>query len=173
MTVRQTPKRYFNIFAMLLVSVLLLNQNNLFAQQKEGTQGTNKPQIHINVHKKTDKNGNIIGYDSTYTYYYKNDGNSNPPKGFNPDSVFNHMGDNFMNNGFFSNPFANDPFFQGFDNNMMPLFQNMDSLMNHFLNQFQQPQMQPQKSKPDSSRFKQSLPQQNEQKNTNQKEYHL
>ncbi|UBM62281.1 hypothetical protein LA303_12905 [Candidatus Sulfidibacterium hydrothermale] len=36
----------------------------------------NKPQVHIQVQKKYDKNGNLIRYDSTYEWTYRN-GNEN------------------------------------------------------------------------------------------------
>ncbi len=64
----------------------------------------NKPKEDIKVKKEYDKNGNLIRYDSTYTYYYSNiDGNKNVA-----DSIFNNFRNIFEN----SYPFSAKPYFE-------------------------------------------------------------
>jgi len=61
------------------------------------------PQTHVNVTKEYDKDGNIIGYDSTYSYYYSNiKGNT-----LKRDSIF----DLFRNRFYQKYPFSNHLFF--------------------------------------------------------------
>ncbi|NPA37792.1 MAG: YnbE family lipoprotein [Chlorobi bacterium] len=67
-----------------------------------------QPDINIKVNKEYDENGNLIRYDSTYTYVYSNiDGNIQLQ-----DSIFNefmkHFNDHF---GISADPFFNDLFF--------------------------------------------------------------
>lgn len=42
----------------------------LAQDQAIGKGNTSDPKVHISVHKQTDANGNVISYDSTYTYIY-------------------------------------------------------------------------------------------------------
>ena len=66
-------------FALMVMSLVTgcnaqNNQNDMSKAQEKSTADTqkNQPQIHTRVNKKFDKNGNLIGYDSTYTSYYSN-----------------------------------------------------------------------------------------------------
>lgn len=117
--------------------------------------GKDQPHISWKVNKQYDENGNLIGYDSTYTYQYTNvEGDS---VSLDADSVMNsfhsYFDQNFpdlwqgqFHNGFpndsvFYRDFFNDDFFsqqwqQGFFN-MDDLFKGMDSLrMNFFRKQY-------------------------------------
>jgi len=114
------------------------------------------PRTSIKVDKKYDEKGNLIKYDSTYSYYYSNVKDNNKLK----DSIFNDFKNSFNSNYFFSSdPYFNDFFFQDsllkydfyrkdffinrFRNNMRmmdSLFWSMDSLKNSFFNrQFRVP----------------------------------
>lgn len=115
-----------------------------------------EPKTNIKVNKEYDENGNLIRYDSTYSYYYSNiEGDS-----LLRDSVFNkfrnffHEEYNFSDEPFFNNLFFqdsllkydfynNDFFIKRFKNNQMQMndfFLQMDSLKNRFFEyQFSQP----------------------------------
>ena len=108
----------------------------------------NQPKEDIKVNKEYDENGNLIRYDSTYTYYYSNiEGDE-----IVADSIFNNFRNMFENNYSFSTmPYFNDLFFEDsllkygfykndffherFMNNMQQmerLFWEMDSIKNKF-----------------------------------------
>lgn len=118
--------------------------------KKEVTKKTteNTPLTNIKVNKEYDKNGNLVKYDSSYSYYYSNiQGNNNLR-----DSILNNFKNHFNEKYFFSNqPYFNNFFFQdsllGYDfykkdfffdrfkNNMSQmntLFREMDSVKNEF-----------------------------------------
>jgi hypothetical protein len=67
----------------------------------------NKPNVHISVKKKTDKNGNIISYDSTYISTWS----SNTNNGVENDSIYGENDDKFQKNQFGNFPFNNDSTF--------------------------------------------------------------
>jgi hypothetical protein len=97
----------------------------------------NKPKISYKVNKQVDKNGNIIKYDSTYSYIYKGIGG----KGFsaiNSDSLISNFNSYFNSNPFKlfnenntlmfnNNLFFNDEFFEKqmeLNSNFLPNFLN-------------------------------------------------
>lgn len=107
----------------------------------------NKPKIDYKVDKKYDENGNLVAYDSVYTYYYSNIDKDAMIK----DSIFqkfntyfetNHMLDNSFFNDFFKqegyrkDDFFSDAFFEDHfkkDELMMnEMLQRMDSIKNQF-----------------------------------------
>ena len=108
----------------------------------------NQPKEDIKVNKEYDKDGNLIRYDSTYTYYYSNiEGNKTTA-----DSIFNHFQTMFEQNYPFSvkpyfhhlffqdsmlqyDFYKNDFFYKRFIKNrqqMDKLFREMDSVKNKF-----------------------------------------
>ena len=111
---------------------------------------SNKPLTDIKVNKEYDKDGNLIRFDSTYSYYYSNVENDTILK----DSIFNNFKNyfnemyNFSNDPFFNNSFfqdslleydfyRNDFFINRFKKNQMQmnkLFFDMDSIKNEFFN---------------------------------------
>ncbi|MBA2612102.1 MAG: hypothetical protein H0U95_09030 [Bacteroidetes bacterium] len=127
---------------------------------------SNVPKKGFKVNKEFDKNGNLIRYDSTYSYYYSNIKNNSNMS----DSIFSKFRDQFQN----QYPFANKPFFDNFFfqdtllkydfykrdffserfkrdmNNMDKLFLEMDSVKNQFFEQQFLPDKSP-PSKPKSS----------------------
>lgn len=82
----------------------------------------NKPKVDIKVNKKYDDNGNLIGYDSTYTWSYSN--MQGDTVIVDADSVITHFMPNIGNQF----PDLNDPFYND-------MFLNDSSLYNHFFNQ--------------------------------------
>ena len=121
-----------------------------------------QPDINIKVNKEYDENGNLIRYDSTYTYVYSNiDGNVQLQ-----DSIFNefmkhfndHFGitdDPFFNNFFFTDSllqydfYKKDFFHNRFNDNLDlidKMLREMDSLKNEFYkNRFKYGGQQPKK----------------------------
>ena len=108
----------------------------------------NQPKEDIKVNKEYDENGNLIRYDSTYTYYYSNiEGDV-----IAADSIFNNFRNMFEDNYSFSTMpyfndlfsedgllkydfYKNDFFHERFMNNMQQLkrlFWEMDSIENKF-----------------------------------------
>ncbi|MFC2105021.1 hypothetical protein ACFLS4_06700 [Bacteroidota bacterium] len=109
----------------------------------------NEPQTDIKVNKEYDENGNLIKYDSTYSYYYSTVENDPLLR----DSIFNEFRisfnemyhfseDPFFDNLFFQDTlldfdfYSKDFFMNRFQNNrnrMNQLFLEMDSIKNLFL----------------------------------------
>lgn len=61
------PKAFL---AILIVAFSTGFSFGLLAQGQNQQANGNDPNVHICVHKQTDANGNVISYDSTYTYIY-------------------------------------------------------------------------------------------------------
>jgi hypothetical protein len=137
------------LFAIAL-SVTLYGCNGQAGKTEEDITASNIPQTNIKVDKQYDKDGNLLKYDSTYSYYY-----SNVKSDINlRDSILNNFKNQFNKRYFFSeDPFFNDLFFEDsllmydfykkdfflnrFRNNMNrmdSLFRDMDSLKNNFFN---------------------------------------
>jgi hypothetical protein len=135
----------------IALSVTLISCNGQTKiQNGESVIDSANPQTSIKVEKKYDNNGNLIKYDSTYSFYYSNVKNNINLK----DSIFNNFKNNFNKSYFFStNPYFNDFFFEDsllkydfyrkdffmnrFRNNMRrmdSLFWGMDSMKNSFFN---------------------------------------
>jgi hypothetical protein len=136
---------------VLLAVAVLLGVINCQAQVKEENtaKGDENPKTNITVNKEYDDQGNLIKYDSTYSYSYSNtDADS-----LSDDSIFNVFRDQFNHRFNFSeDPFFKDFFFQDsvmndtdfldddffikrFKDNMdqmEDLFQQMDSVKNNF-----------------------------------------
>lgn len=145
------------IWILFIAVTLILSSCNGQEQQIKNNKlsnGKNVPKEDIKVNKEYDENGNLIRYDSTYTYYYSNIENSQ----FEEDSIFNNFRKMFNSNYPFSyKPYFNDLFFEDslmkydfykedffterFRQNMErteKMFQEMDSIKNKFFNeQFQ------------------------------------
>lgn len=143
-------KRIGILVIVLSITLISCNGQNKKTNKEELTD-KNLPQTNIKVDKKYDEDGNLVKYDSTYTYYYSNIEKDSTLT----DSIFNNFKNIFNQHYFFStNPFFNDLFFQDsllkydfytedffrnrFRNNMLrmdSLFWGMDSLKNKFFNQ--------------------------------------
>jgi hypothetical protein len=144
------------IIGMLLAISMTSCNGQIKTQDKGNKLSPDQPQTNITVNKQYDKNGNILKYDSTYSYYYSNIRKDTSLR----DSIFKNFKNQFNNRYFFSkDPFFNDFFFQDsllkydfykkdfflgrFRNNtnrMDSLFWSMDSLKNDFFEkQFKAP----------------------------------
>ena len=149
---------------------LLFSSCNAQIEKKEketsDVRSSNIPKKDIRVNKEFDKNGNLIKYDSTYSYYYSNIKNNSSLA----DSMFNKFRGQFQA----QYPFSDRPFFDNFFfqdtllkydfykkdffserfkrdmNNMDKLFLEMDSAKNQFFEQQFLPHKSP-PSKPKSS----------------------
>jgi hypothetical protein len=86
-------------------------ENNI--QQPDSGQN---PKIDVKVNRKYDKNGNLIRYDSTYSYYYESPGLKNG--NIRSDSLFRQFKNSFQNslhdsiNNEMNSIFFNDSLFQ-------------------------------------------------------------
>jgi hypothetical protein len=140
----------------IVLSLILHSCNGQINKEKNQDKNLNSPQTNIKVNKQYDKNGNLIRYDSTYSYYYSNIKNDTSLR----DSIFNNFKSHFNQKYFFSDePFFNHSFFEDsllkydfykydfflnrFRRNMErmdSLFWGMDSVKNEFFNkQFRTP----------------------------------
>ena len=89
---------YFKTFLLLLLFVIIYYSNNIQAQNKSES----KPDVHINVNREFDEKGNVIKYDSTYSWSWSSDGS----QGIN-DSISAKFPQILNNKSFFDNPFSN------------------------------------------------------------------
>lgn len=96
-------------------------------EQDTAIKSENSPQENISVNKEFDESGNLIRYDSTYTYYYSNiEGNENLA-----DSVLN----NFRNMFLKTYPFSTKPYFDNlfFEDSLLQYdFYKKDFFYNRF-----------------------------------------
>lgn len=155
-----------NIFILVLSLVVVYNCN---AQSNNNSK--NQPKTDYKVNKEYDENGNLIRYDSTYTYSYSSNGND----AMN-DSVFNEFqkhfnqrfsfsNDPFFNNFLFQDSlmdkefFSNDFFENHYRNNMemfSKLFNDMDMMKNDYFNN--QPQQTPENSEKKEEKIEEVKP---------------
>ena len=136
------------IIAIALSVTLISCDGQTKGQKREDEKGPANPQTSIKVNKKYDDKGNLVKYDSSYSYYYSNIKEDKNLR----DSIFNSFRNTFGNKYFFSrDPYFNSLFFEDsllkydfyrrdfflnrFRNNMQKmdsLFWRMDSLKNNF-----------------------------------------
>jgi hypothetical protein len=138
-----------NIFStvtfLMLISVGVAGQTN---REEEFPETANEPKREIKVNKEYDEEGNLIRYDSTYSYFYSGfDDNNNRIDSILDDfrrhidrSSFFHD-DPFFNDLFFTDSllyydfFKSDFFSNRFEMNkewMERMFSDMDSLKNRY-----------------------------------------
>lgn len=134
---------------VIALSLTFLGCNGQKVENKKQPEA-NSPQTNINVKKEYDKNGNILSYDSTYSYYYSSIKNDTVKR----DSIYELFKNQFNQKYFFSSePYFHNFFFQDsllkydfykkdfftnrYRNNMSKmdsLFWNMDIMKNDFFN---------------------------------------
>jgi hypothetical protein len=147
---------------MILIAGLLLLSVIVFAKNKQDTVKYTKPQnpkVQVKVNKVYDQHGNLIRYDSTYSWSYHHESEG---KQIDVDSVFRkflpYFRQNFpksdfqsMQNHFLDFPdsamildfFNNKAFFDQYQGQLFDFQQQiheMDSLRNRFLKQYMQQQ---------------------------------
>jgi len=150
---------------LIMTSSTLLTSNNSFAfiddwKIHKDSLKKNEPKVDIKVNKKYDDYGNLIQYDSTYSYIYSSPnsdinsleidsiiGNFKPYFYNNIPDIFDNSLDNFFNSKPFSNEdFFNNDFFEKqfqFHNKLLEdMINKMDSIRNEFLKQ-QYPNIKP------------------------------
>lgn len=146
-------KRTWILF--IAVTIVLSSCNGQEKQNKNDklSDVQNAPKENVKVNKEYDEDGNLISYDSTYTYFYSNIKNDRLAE----DSIFNNFRNMFESKYPFSyKPYFNDLFFEDslmkydfykedfftkrFLQNMEQaekMFQEMDSVKNkYFMKQF-------------------------------------
>jgi len=106
--------RTLNRFIYRMGSTLLFLAMPVMVYAQEGEDKGNKPEIRWDVQKEYDENGNIIRYDSSYSWYYSTPGFSdNLPDSFREYFDFNFP-DFFEDDSFLVSPFGqfplNEPF---------------------------------------------------------------
>ena len=140
-----------NLIVMILLSFLMgacdeqKSQSQIAGQQFSSTDTLVKPKVDIKVNRKYDDQGNLVQYDSTYSYYYSSPGFKN---NINSDSLINafksplqfgykglqddNMNSIFFNDSLFKYDFYNNDYFsKRFQLNMRgfeDMFRKMDSL---------------------------------------------
>lgn len=131
----------------LILAFILFSSSGAQNKLKDNNKiNAENPHEEVKVNKKYDEKGNLIAFDSVYTYYYSNIeddtlqmdsllsdfnfyfdnmyGNNNSWDNlFEPDSVFH--------SNFFSNDFFEDQFLQQ-NQQMLKIMQEMDSIKNIF-----------------------------------------
>ena len=142
-------KRMKRFFALSVIVLFAFGCNaQKTEQQKEKTE--NKPNESWTVNKEVDENGNVIRYDSTYTWSYSNvEGDSvnvnvdslmnsfknyfgaQMPSVFGQDFMNPMMNDSMLHRDFFAEDFFQNQFkYEFFDADKM--FQRMDSIRGQF-----------------------------------------
>ena len=120
------------LYILVLFSLVATSCNGQKKENNEDLKKTGKPETNIIVNKEYDDKGNIIKYDSTYSFYYSNIENNN----FTGDSIMELFRSGFNNRYFFSeDPFFRDIFFQ--DSLLQFDFYSKDFFRNRFLNNWQ------------------------------------
>ena len=134
---------------MMFFSITLFFVSNMCkAQIRENEMGNSEksaiPKTDIKVNRQYDENGNLIKYDSTYSYSFSNFGNDSIMN----DSIFRNLNnvfffsdppsfnnqffqDSLFNNDFFRKDFFSTPFFD--PEIMNKFFQEIDSINNSFI----------------------------------------
>jgi hypothetical protein len=111
----------------ILTGIIALLTGVLFAQEQNTNCCKNhKPCVHITVHKQVDKDGNIVSYDSVYSYTFQGDMADTSFM----NTIFNNGGitiQMYSGRNATMPDFMNDPFFQHFDMNMD--MDNMQKMM--------------------------------------------
>lgn len=136
---------------VFIVAILTFNSCNAQSEKKENKNAKEQiePKVDYKVNKKYDEFGNLIEFDSTYTYYYSNiDKNAlindsifkkfnehfNKKDPFIGNSFFNDFfkQDDYLNDDFFSEDFYRGNFSRQKEM-MNRILSRMDSLKNDFL----------------------------------------
>jgi hypothetical protein len=146
---------YWNLNRLgFILALLVISLNSCNAQQGNKKELKNEPKTSVKVNKTYDKNGNLIGYDSTYSYVYSSMTNDslmadsaltqfkqmfNQKYFFSNRPFFDEMffNDSLMNNEFLKPDFFQNQFMQNMGS-MDELFMQMDSIKNSFYKDYYQ-----------------------------------
>ncbi|MCK0132573.1 hypothetical protein MWU59_13775 [Flavobacteriaceae bacterium F08102] len=123
-------KRMWIVF--IAVTLILSGCNGQEKQKDQNNEVQNVPKKNIVVNKEFDEDGNLIKYDSTYTYYYSNIENNATAE----DSIINNFKHMFeLKYPFFNKPYFNNLFFE--DSLMKYDFYKKDFFTQRFLKNWQ------------------------------------
>ena len=159
------------LYGCCLVTVAMIAPAYTKAQQENvEPKKQNEPKVHIDVNKEYDKNGNVIRYDSTYSWSWSNFDTSGTSTQF----FYKHgLNDNFFgNNAFPDSDFFNNGTFPGFSDSLFfdPFgkhfeenFMNMEKIMEEQMKMMDEIQLKFFESPPDS------YPEQNEEEKLKEK----
>ena len=131
----------------VLISIFLISGLVVFAQNKEkGSLPSTKPDVHYKVNKTYDAHGNLVGYDSTYSYSV-----GGKEAVVKADSLFKHMNGmggmmpgmqnafpNISDSAMMANFFKQPGFNAGWQSAMKQMkreMQQMDSMSRAFMQQ--------------------------------------
>jgi hypothetical protein len=144
-------KKLFSLKTIVLLA-FIFNSFNIKSQNIElPNQGkNNEPDVQINVQRELDNNGNVVRYDSAYTWTWSSDGTQGMQRNFLNDSInlkFQNQldGNNVFNDPFFNsfgfskdslstNMFGNSNF-DALQKQMIELMQRQQQMMNEMFNQ--------------------------------------
>jgi hypothetical protein len=130
------------IYGFLIIAVAILAPDFTMAQQENATpQKQNEPKVQINVNRELDENGNVVRYDSTYSWSWSSTDTAGMGTQFQFKQSFgnNPFGDEFFSDSFipgFNDSLLTDPFMQQFEQN----FSNMDKIMEEQMKMFDEMQ---------------------------------
>jgi len=141
----KAEKKYFTFFVVFISTVFIVNAQN----KGESTipAEPSKPDVKINVNRELDKDGNVVRYDSTYSWSWSSDGSQPVPSEFFNDTNHTDFFRQFDNQSFFGDDsfgFFNDTMinrqFQNPDINMlqkqmMELMEQQQKMMQEFFGQ--------------------------------------
>ncbi|UKM63703.1 hypothetical protein GSB9_00248 [Flavobacteriaceae bacterium GSB9] len=145
---------------------------NCSGQEKQNkiAQNSTIPDENITVNKEYDENGNLVKYDSIYSYSYSSSGKLNDSLKMEFEKHFKNK--NMFNDAFFNDFFGEktnlqdfnpDDFFQKglmeHDEQIKKIMQRMDSLHQLFFNERSQPIIPAEPDKPEPSTQKMNLKQ--------------
>jgi hypothetical protein len=131
-----------------ILFLLFFSCNAQEKKQEHNEQNSIKPDENVQVNKEYDEFGNLIRYDSVYSYSYSSNGKINDSlkmqfqRHFNNHSIFNDsFFDDFFKRDSISGDFNHDDFFiDGFmnqDEGIKSIMKRMDSIQQLFFNQRQ------------------------------------
>jgi len=156
----------FKTFLLLFLFVIIYYSNNIQAQNKSES----KPDVHINVNREFDEKGNVIKYDSTYSWSWSSDGSQSIndsiaakfPQILNNKSFFDNSFNNQFN--FFNDTtfFGNDPMFGNFEKQMQEMLQRQQQMFDEIYKQIPDSLNNKKNNKSDRERIE---PQQNKSQN--------
>ena len=135
---------------LVMPALLLLNSCQAQTKEKNSSPESKQPKVSIDVKRETDERGNVIRYDSTYTWSYSSDGTQSDVsvdsvmaafrKQFDsafPDFFRNSFGNPVWGDSMFHRDFLRPDYFKRKWEtdffNMEQMMRSMDSLRNSFL----------------------------------------
>lgn len=129
------------LYGFLLMSVAIIGPGCTKAQQENVTPKQNEPKVQINVNREFDENGNVVRYDSTYSWLWSSTDTAGMGAQFHFKQSFGNdpFGYEFFSDSFipgFNDSLFSDPFMGQFDQDFM----NFDRMMEEQMKMFEEMQ---------------------------------